>query len=667
MRIRRIELDQIKLKEIELETKSRITQFLEPLCDATKNLFRSVDLFPNDRLHLSLSADGESFRVSIYAEGEGNFPSYHASGSWIARIPERKRIDSNVYEFAATDFTAFIIHAVWPKEKLVFDAQAKIKYNYILTNFLNQTTQAEVVAKFKKDKTIPDFNFLDSELLPLADYQKIGLYCAQRNEGYALFMEQGTGKTPIAIARICNEAKRRKRKRLYRTIIVCPKNVCLNWRNEFIRFATVPGKISVLRGTALDRMKLLIEAFQQPPEDNSKWTAVVCSYETLARSWDALKMVEWDLGILDESHFIKSTETKRYRQVLKLRDLCDTRMCLTGTPIANSLIDIYAQFEFLYSGASGFKSFKKFKNYYSRYETRGSRKVITGYQNLPMIQERLCRFSFMITKAEALPDLPDKVYDIHEAYMGPEQSQVYKDIRDKLIVEIKNDLDKAENKSLVITNCLTKLLRLAQITSGFITWDAVYDNSGVEIKPKIVDRFDPNPKLEALIDLLRDKQPYEKTIIWACWRQDIKSISARLELEKIDAVTFYGATSDKNREIAERRFNSDSKCKVFIGNPAAGGTGLNLLGYLPDNPSDPHTCNHEIYFSQNWSYIYRSQSEDRAHRRGTKENVRITDLCIPGTIDEEIRARVLEKKLSAYKIQDVRNILSRILESSPED
>jgi len=116
----------------------------------------------------------------------------------------------------------------------------------------------------------------------------------------------------------------------------------------------------------------------------------------------------------------------------------------------------------------------------------------------------------------------------------------------------------------------------------------------------------------------------------------------------------------------------DPDCSVFIGNPAAGGVGLNLLGYdyrQQSNREDARltNCNHEVYYSQNWSLTARAQSEDRAHRTGTRKSVRITDLCIPGSIDEEIRVAVMGKIKTANKIQDVRHILEKILNPAIED
>ena len=101
---------------------------------------------------------------------------------------------------------------------------------------------------------------------------------------------------------------------------------------------------------------------------------------------------------------------------------------------------------------------------------------------------------------------------------------------------------------------------------------------------------------------------------------------------------------------------------LLVGNPVAGGMGLNLLGYDPNNPDGYTTnCNHMIYFSQGWSYVARDQSESRPHRRGTRVNVRITDLTVPDTIDEEIRARVTDKKLHALTTTNISDLLRKLL------
>jgi len=664
-----------------MQAVSDITEkYLRPLCHATERLFRPLHFHKKDRLELKTDKTGENFLASVYSlneDGAQGWASYAANTNFIGRVPERKVLGSQGWWLAGTDMTALIINALWPADQIVMNDEARILYEYLITRFMSQTVNAKERARFRNDKAawyvrlamMPQYRFIDNPGLPLADYQKVGFVGCHKQESSALFMEQGTGKTPIVIARICNEAGANGEKRMYRALVVCPKNVRMNWLNEFVRFATVPGKVAVMRGGALERTKILIEAFE--PEPDCKWTVVIASYESVKRSWAALRMIEWDLGVLDESQYIKNTYTKRFKKIIELRLLCKQRMCLTGTPITNTLLDLYAQLEFLGRGLSGFTTWKAFRSYYGKYIKRDRGSQLVGYKNVPILQERLARLSFNIRKAEALPDLPDKVSDIVEVEMTTEQLDIYKRVQRELIVEIEamlSDGAATVGKTMTMRNVLTKLLRLAQITSGFVTWDAVYGDEGEELRAREVDRLDPNPKLEALVELLKNKKSDEKSIVWACWVQDIKSIAARLRLEGVDCVTYYGGTSDKDREIAERRFNEDPACKVFIGNPAAGGVGLNLVGYdwkYPETAKDTN-CGHVIYYSQNWSPTARSQSEDRSHRRGTRVHVRYTDLVVPGTIDEEIRVRVLQKHQMALEVQDVRNIMKVVLETIPD-
>lgn len=637
------------------QTVKQITQHvIQPLCYESKRLFRPIQFWSTDRLYVSLDKSGKKFHVEVKNSSGRLYVSGAASHDWVKRIPERKSIGGyGQWELAATDTTALVINAIW--SNIEFTPDAQVVYDYLLTKFVTQTQFTSFAMRYRSSPetvqaAMKRIQHMDRKELPLMLHQRVGLVGCYRKEGFALFMEQGTGKTPIVIARICREA--RDAKRLYRVLVVCPKNVRINWETEFERFATVSGKVTVIRGGQLKRVKQLIEAFQ--PESNCKWTVVVTSYKTVDVAWDAFKMIEWDLCVLDESHYIKSSRTRRWKKIRALRSRCLQRMVLTGTPVTNrGPFDLYTQLEFLGEGWSGFTSFAKYRQFYSKYIRQNGEVKQIGFMNLPLIQERLTRCSFMATKAEVLPNLPEKTWDIQEVEMTSEQTQIYRTIRDRLYLEIKNDLDEAENKELVIRNVLVKLLRLAQITSGFIVFPAILDIVGNEVQPRSIDRIDPNPKIDALMEILREKPKGDKTGIWACWTQDIKTIAARLVEEKIGHVILYGNTRDDARQIAIDRFNCDSDCAVFLGNPAAGGVGINLQG---------SGCNHVIYYSQNWSMVARTQSEDRFHRMGTKRAVRYTDLCVPGTIDEDIRTHVLQTRVAAVEIQDVRQILARLAE-----
>lgn len=645
--------------------------------------------------------DGRFYSDTAVMPARKGYATYHARNTFPTRVPERKKLQpeqgqKDPWQFAATDVTSLVIASFWSEDQIVFaDEEAKIVFQYNLALITAGDRNVDLIARFKSGQFIPEIDSLEVHWLmngdgqihpelhtvangaielrsdkPLARYQQIPVVCALRSEGFGFLNEQGTGKTPQGIAVICNEAPEvhRKERRMYRALVVCPKNVRMNWVDEFDNFTTCPGRVTVLRGGQIKRIKQLIEAIQRDPDDKLDYTAVVVSQETMTRMVDTLKPIEWDLIILDEAHGIKAPQTKRTKAALNLRDYAKKRLILTGTPIANTPLDIYSQFEFMGKGYSGFMSWKEFKNFYGVFDRGedGRGEKLVAIQNMPFMKERMSRFSFVVKKNEVLKDLPEKLYDVVEVEMTDRQRECYDQLRKTLVLEIENELNSSENKQLVINSALTKLLRLAQITSGFISWDATVSDDGEIISPRAIEYFTPNAKLDALEEILAEKGPNDKTIIWAHWRPDIMAISERLKKLNIRHCLFYGGTNEADREAARYAFNYDPETKIIVGSAGAGGTGLNLIGYPPGDTSYKTNCNHAIYYSQDWSFLKRDQSEARNHRKGTRENVRVTDLCVPGTIDEEIRARVVKKKITAWEISDLRDVLSSVLRSSLE-
>lgn len=583
--------------------------------------------------------------------------------SLLERLPEAHRIGPTAVTVPTTESVVTLLSK--HKERLVFvDDTARLTFDYRLASFKADELNALAVAAFKERGEVPNGEYELHPDLPLSPYQKVALSCADRSEGYALFMQQGTGKTPIVIALACNAAKALDEDRAYRVLITCPNNVRHNWQSEIHRFATCPVKTQVLRGGVVKRTDQFLTLITAAGK--AKVIFAICSYGSIV-STPTLFGVDWDLAVLDESHYIKWPRTTRYKKgAIKLRDCSKKRLCLTGTPVTNAPFDLWSQFEFLGEGESGFTSFEAFRSFYGVFDNRNTHasghERLVGLQNLPFLKEKLARKAFIISKEEALPDLPDKVYDTHEVEMTKAQADFYKDLAAHLALEIEADLETSENKQLTINNVLVKLLRLAQITSGFVSWDPVVDpETGDVLRERVIEPLDPNPKIDGLLELIKEK-PYEsKTIIWASFRENIRAIRAALADNGYSSVEFTGSTSDKDRQAAEEAFNRDPDCRFFVGNPGAGGVGLNLLGYPPGEESYASNCDHVIYYSQDWSSTKRSQSEDRAHRRGARSNVRITDLVVPETIDEDIRVRVMNKIANAMELQDLRELLRKLL------
>ena len=661
---------------------------MEPLTKATERLFQPLTFAKTDRVEISFDSDAHRFTFDFFEwRKDGRYPPCARDvHTFCQRLPEAKRIYGAGYRYIVpcTDTSALLIHKLWPRDQIIYRGEDALQmFRYMLLSSIVQQQNIERIANYKLDKTAHGYNgdLRDSKDYPLSPYQKLATVCALNSEAFALHMSTGTGKTPVAINVICNDALRLRKtnSRMYRALIVVPKNVQLNWVDEIAKFKTVDGKVTVLRGTEIDRIRLLLDAMR--PTNGELFTAVIVSYETMSRMIDQFSHIEWDLGILDEQHFIASPGAKRTKAALQLRDMCRRRLGLTGTPVRNHALDLYAQLEFLGKGFSGFSSWKTFRDFYGVFEdTRYGQKLL-GIQNLPLIRERLARLSYTITKEEALPDLPDKTYDVIGVTLSAEQASAYNQLATTLMLKLESQLataDASSNRQMVVQNMLVQMLRLAQITSGFLVFDEVVTEDGDVVEPKEIQFFSPNPKLDTLVKILKGfdsedeqyeaKSPDDKTIIWATWTADILAIQSRLEAEGVKCVAYYGGMSDKDREAAIQAFNCDPLVTVFVGNAAAGGVGLNLLGYPPGKPEGYTTnANHVVYYSQNWSQVQRTQSEDRAHRRGTREPVRITDLCVPNSIDEEIRARVVAKKKMALEISDIRSIIKAVLSGVIDD
>lgn len=680
---------------------------MKPLTKATKKRFRSMlerlpsyrlDRFKNDRLELKTKyrEDGvPNTTLNLFSVREGDPNKYTDICRETALFPndlfEKRFVKDNLYGCPLTDSNVELIFHTWPHNQLVLDHNSRKLCVRILTEGIRQDENAKIVAKYKNSKDIdkdkpylPEFRGFEAVEPKDSDkqltcFQKVARHLGVESNYLNLFMEQGTGKTAAAIGMMVNDCLKRKIP-FYRAVIICPKNVRFNWERELKTFCPIPHKVTIVRGTKMDREVEVVRGIMPDPEVRISF--VISSYGALRSTLDAMTFKEilmgqiklpedlkWDCAIGDEIHFVKSPRAKRTEAMFALRDASRKRIGLTGTPIANSLFDLWAQWEWLKKYLSGFSNFTAFKDFHTQYEKgRGGKKQIAGFTHVPLLQERLARTSFLISKKEALPDLPPKTYDTIEVSMTPEQSKIYSKVLNQLYVQIEAEIGSSDlPKEMLINNVLTKLLRLTQVTSGFVSWDEVHSDDGELLVPKIIDRIDPNPKLEELVSLLKDKDPDQKTIIWACFEQDLKTIDARLRLEGMDSVLFYGKTKDYDRQVAEYRFNCDPDCKVFVGNPDAGGVGLNLLGYNYRNDKTEYSdlnretnCDHIIYYSQGWKLTARSQSEDRANRRGTRVTTRITDLMVPGSIDQEIRERVTQKIETANLIKDVRKVLERI-------
>jgi hypothetical protein len=676
---------------------------LEPLSNATGLALRNDSQIPKDSyLFISITAN-EKFHCKVVSCSEtkpkfseskaypttGNTQVYKTGGylndksfRFIERIPESTRVkiinpgigESGSYVVAPTDYTALVIHYGWPKDQIVFlDEHSEILFNFVLKRFLMQTTRAKMQADYLTNGDMPKMpsSFYDLEDVPLSDYQKCSVAFHHLQEGGANFMEQGTGKSAIFVSNVATAARHKWNnddKKISRVLLVVPKQVRKNWVREFSRFTTVPGRVTIVKGNAMERMRLMIKGIK--PDGKAMFGVVIASFDSVSADIETLKKVPWDMIGVDESHMFKSPKTNRWKALRRLRDSSKRRLIMTGTPIGNTLSDMYTQLEFLGEGMSGFSSHKAFNKFHVKHEATGATvngqaiEAIVGFDHIPLLHERLSRCAFIITKEQAGLQLPEKLAPSWwEVQMSKEQARIYKDISDKLVAEIRDDIAQArpDQKHMVVEHALTKLLRLNQITSGHISTKSLTGK-------KLVRQIDTtNPKLEALKEILADTDPKCKTVIWAIYVEDIRIISEMLTKEGIKHGTYNGATSEKDRELNVDSFNQDPEFKVLVCHPASAGTGLDLLGYDKLNPDDSDTyAGQVINFSYGWSYLQMSQLVDRVHRRGTRMPIHITQLVCPGTIDETILERIDEKADTAELARNIESVLCQLADQNLE-
>jgi SNF2 family DNA or RNA helicase len=335
------------------------------------------------------------------------------------------------------------------------------------------------------------------------------------------------------------------------------------------------------------------------------------------------------LWALDESTRIKKQTAKRTKSVLKLSKRVPYKRIASGAPITQGVEDLYTQLMFLDEDILGFSSFYTFRNHYC--VTRpvpnappGAVQIV-GYKNLDELKDRLDAHTFRVTKQECL-DLPEKVYMTREIEMSPQQQAAYLALENDLIVAL-------ENGAIIETPmAITQLMKLQQILCGFII-----DDEG-----NITNLSDN--RIQETINIV--EQVHGKVIIWSRFREDIRKLALAVNKAGISFVEYHGGVAQEARRENLRAFMQDPNVKVFIANPTAGGTGLNLA-----------MASTAIYYSNDFNADTRWQSEDRIHRIGQKNNATYIDLLVPGTIDAKILGALRRKKNVADSVLSIKEIL----------
>jgi len=447
-------------------------------------------------------------------------------------------------------------------------------------------------------------------------------------ESYALFMEQGTGKSKVIIDNIAYLYREGK---IDTAIIAAPKGVYRNWLSS--EFNThMPDDVKSFTEMLVwspSETKSNIEALTNFLKPNNTLKFFIINIEALSTGkgknyLHRLLNSSKAFFCIDESTNIKNRTARRTKACLKLGRLAKYRRILTGTPVTQGPLDLWAQVNFLdeYILQASFYAYRNtFCVIRRRRVSTHSFDEITGYQRLEELQSILDKHSFRVTKEECL-DLPPKVRTIRQIDMTPAQKLMYTQLKKRAILELEQE------KLVTAPLIITRILRLQQILCGFVKFD---DGTEEIIKGA-------NPRLDELLDVLEETQG--GVIIWATFRRTIQMIRDALA-KKYGAskvATYYGETESEVRQEIVEKFQK-GEIKYFIGQPRTGGYGLTLTN-----------AKTVIYFNNTYDMEVRLQSEDRAHRIGQKDKVLYIDFVCPKTIDEKILKTLSNKKKLADQI-----------------
>lgn len=414
----------------------------------------------------------------------------------------------------------------------------------------------------------------------------------------AIFAEPGTGKTKMAIDGVSAKYSAGE---IDRVLILAPKSVRAVWVREFESHCPVDYSIAVygVKSKPKDSgLKVLVVSSEGMSTHNS----FVAAYEFTKEGRCAM--------VVDEAHMFKTHNASRSKNAKVVGDMCCSVTIMTGTPIGNSLVDLYSQFAILNLNIIGYPNYYTFAERYCVFGGYENRKVV-GYENKDELMRNIEPYVFKAFKADCL-DLPPKVYQRRDVTMTPAQKSKYSDLAKNLRLE-----------GLETTNSLDLMLRLHQIAGGFL--------------PKIVDGGTEyenigDGKMSELINIAEDCEG-QSIIVWCAYRHEIEHVVTRLRMcfGKSSVVEIHGGIDEKGRAESVSSIQS-GKARFLVGIASSGGVGVTATA-----------ASVVVYYSNNFSYINRVQSVDRAHRIGQTRTVTVIDLVTEGTIDETVLMALDEK------------------------
>lgn len=558
--------------------------------------------------------------VNIFEEIKNKKKYYRLKNGDILNLEDEslKELSDLKDDLELSDAEIIAGHGAILKYRAIYlDSLKNTKYNIIKTDNLFDN----FIDKFYKFKDI-NLTLPKDELKILRDYQVTGvkwLYTlAKTGFGGILADEMGLGKTIQVIYYIKQMLKDNENNKF---LIVVPTSLAYNWDHEFDSFGSnIKRKICV--GNKDKRTKML--------SDLNDTNVIITTYGLLREDEELYNNLNFNTMVIDEAQNIKNNMAGITKVVKKVN--AETKFALTGTPLENSILELWSIFDFIMPGFLA--SLTKFQSKYKIKDfDEDSEILIKG------LSKQINPFILRRKKQDVVKELPDKLINDIYIELKDEQKKLYVAELERVKEEMEKIIEtEGMNKArFLILQLLTKLRQIC------IDPSIVYDNYK-----------DGSNKLEQLESIVNEYiKNNHKILIFSSFKTALNIVKEKLNKAKIKTYMIDGSVPAKDRIEMVDNFNNNDDVKVFLIMLKSGGTGLNLA-----------TADVVIHLDLWWNPQAENQATDRAHRIGQKNTVEVIHLITKGTIEEKIlelqnKKRILSDKLIDGEIRD-KNILSEL-------
>lgn len=434
----------------------------------------------------------------------------------------------------------------------------------------------------------------------LRDYQKEGYVWLHTLKDYGfngiLADDMGLGKTLQIITLLDSLETPRP------SLVVCPSSLIYNWEDEVHKFSNkLP--VTCITGNIQTRSELIKEI---------KQGLYVTSYDYMRRDFELYQGIEFEYVILDEAQYIKNQKTKNAQSVKTLKTR--HKLALTGTPIENSLAELWSIFDFLMP--QYLYNYHHFKETYEIPIIKNE-----DQQKQAKLKQLVEPFILRRTKKDVLTELPDKIENNVIIPFTPEEEKIYLANLSTINSELQSAIQVNHIDKIQILAMMTRLRQLC-----------------CDQRILYKDIIEPSSKLKACMDIIETaKENNQKVLLFSSFTKSLDLIEAELRKKDISYYVLTGSTTKIKRHQLVNAFQND-QTTVFLISLKAGGTGLNLT-----------SASTVIHYDPWWNMSAQNQATDRAYRIGQTNNVQVYKLIMKNSIEEKIQ------KLQEQK-QDLSNM-----------